>query len=81
MKKLMLIGVLLVLVGCSNVEDANRALTGAGFTNIQTDGYAWFACSEDDFYHTKFIATNPQGQTVTGVVCSGFFLKNATIRY
>ncbi len=52
-----------------------------GFTNIRTTGYKWFACSEDDWYHTGFIATNPQGMEVGGVVCSGFFFKNSTVRF
>ena len=64
------------------VAMAEQALTAQGFTDIQTTGYAGpFACSKDDFYSTGFIATNPQGQRVKGVACSGFFFKSTTIRW
>lgn len=66
---------------CSSPEDARRALTGAGYSNIETHGYDFFACGQDDFYHTKFSATNPQGKRVDGVVCSGLLFKSATIRF
>ena len=83
MKKLALIAILaLPLTACSNASDATKALTAQGFTDIQTTGYAGpFACSKDDFYSTGFIATNPQGQRVKGVACSGFFFKSTTIRW
>jgi len=78
-----LTAVLLILTiqGCTNKEDAERALKAQGFTNIETTGYNIFACSEDDFYHTGFKAVNTKGQTVTGTVCSGLMFKNATIRF
>ena len=85
-KKLLIIVTFVCLVsaclsGCTNKNDAERALKAAGYTDIHIDGYAWFACSDDDFYHTKFTANNPVGQKVHGVVCSGLLLKNATIRF
>lgn len=52
-----------------------------GFTNIQYTGYKWFGCSEDDFFHTGFVAVNPQGMQVTGTVCSGVLFKNSTVRF
>lgn len=52
-----------------------------GYKNIQTHGFDLFACSEDDFYSTKFTATNPAGQQVSGVVCSGLIFKGATVRF
>jgi len=70
-----------VLAGCTNSEDANRALSNAGYTDIRTGGYAWLDCSKDDFYHTEFTAGNPNGQQVAGVVCSGLLFKSATIRF
>lgn len=83
MNKLALIAILaLSLTACSNASDATKALTAQGFTDIQITGYAGpFACSEDDFYSTGFIATNPQGKRVEGVACSGFFFKSTTIRW
>ena len=82
MKKI-IIGILLafLLIGCTNEIDAHRALHAQGFTNIKITGYDLYACSEDDFYHTGFVATNSNGYAVTGTVCSGLLFKNATIRY
>lgn len=85
MKKLTLLTLAAVAVltmsGCTSKNDAERALTAQGFTNIEMTGYDFFSCGKDDFYHTGFKATNVKGQTVTGTVCSGLLIKNATIRY
>ena len=82
MKKMILIMVMgLVLVGCTNKEDAYRALNSQGFADIHITGYDFLACSKDDFYHTGFIATNAQGRKVRGTVCSGIFFKSATVRF
>ena len=68
------------LAGCTSQEDATRALRGAGYTNITLHGYAWFACDQErDTFATKFVATGPSGQRVSGAVCSGW-LKGSTIR-
>lgn len=71
----------LTLSACSNSDDAFRALDNAGYTNIAPGGYDWLACGQDDFYHTKFTATNANGKNVKGVVCSGLLFKSATIRF
>lgn len=82
MKRILLLAVLaLSLTACSNSNDARKALEAQGFTDIETTGWSAFACSEDDFYSTGFVATNPQGKRVKGTVCSGFLFKNATIRW
>lgn len=81
MKKLILSAIFILLTSCSNPTEATRVLESAGFTNIAIDGYSFFGCSEDDFYHTKFTATNSNGKRVEGVVCSGLFFKNSTIRF
>ena len=80
MKRLLLIAAF-ALSACTNTEDARKALESEGFTDVQNDGYGWFRCSQDDFYHTKFTALNPQGREVSGVVCSGLIFKSATIRW
>ena len=72
MKKLLIAVVLLSLVGSSSSNDANKALKANGFTDIQTHGRAFFSCSKDDSFATKFTAKNTKGETVTGVVCSGW---------
>lgn len=69
------------LVGCSNDSETRRTLQAAGFTQIQTHGYAWFACSDDDTYATEFTAINPLGEPASGAVCCGMIAKNCTIRY
>lgn len=83
MKKLIIAATLITvfaLTACSSANDANKALTAAGFTNIETHGYSFFGCGEDDTFKTKFTATNPAGKRVDGVVCSSFF-KGGTIRF
>lgn len=69
------------LGGCTNNSDAYRALDNAGYSDIKTTGYSWFACGQDDWYSTGFTATNPKGKVVSGTVCSGVFTKGATIRF
>lgn len=78
MKKIILLA--LLISGCSSTNDATKALKAQGFTDIQTNGRAFFACSEDDTFATKFTAKNPKGEIVTGAVCSGW-LKGSTIRF
>lgn len=74
--------VLLALTGCYNGDHARSALSAqGGFTDVQVHGRAWFSCSEDDFYATKFTATNSEGKRIEGAVCSGLVFKNSTIRY
>ncbi|MFW2037767.1 hypothetical protein ACG92Y_04455 [Acinetobacter ursingii] len=79
-KLLTVIAFILCFKGCSSSNDATKALKANGFTDIQTHGRAFFACSEDDTFATKFTAKNTEGKSVTGAVCSGW-LKGATIRY
>lgn len=69
------------LASCTSERDARRALEAEDFTDITMTGYAFFACAKDDFYHTGFEASNSHGKRISGVVCSGLFFKNATIRY
>lgn len=82
MKKILIIATAIILfTGCTSSSDANRALKSQGYTNIQITGYNMFSCGEDDFYSTGFIATNPQGLSVNGTVCSGLLFKGATVRF
>ncbi|MZY06142.1 hypothetical protein GUK58_08770 [Acinetobacter pittii] len=78
MKELLLIT--LLLSGCSSSNDAIKALKANGFTDIQTHGHAFFNCSKDDTFATKFTAKNKDGQKISGAVCSGW-LKGSTIRF
>lgn len=68
-----------LLSACSSPDSATKALSRAGYSKINITGYAFFGCSEDDFFHTGFTAVGPTGVRVEGVVCSGF-LKGSTIR-
>ncbi|MCG7219518.1 hypothetical protein [Acinetobacter sp. AG3] len=78
-KKILIISVLLIS-GCSSSTDAEKALKAAGYTDIQTHGRAFFSCSEDDTFATKFSATNSKGERISGAVCSSW-LKGSTIRF
>lgn len=81
MKNIFLALLLSLLLGaCTSDNDAHRALEGAGFTEIETQGYSIWGCSDKETFRTKFKARNPQGTVVTGVVCSDW-LKAATIRF
>lgn len=81
MKNLLLISAMVIFVsGCSDADVATKALRGAGYTDIKTTGYSWFACGRDDSFATGFIAKGPTGVPVTGAVCSSLLIKNATIR-
>lgn len=72
---------IILIIGCSNSNDARNALSNAGMTHVIVTGYSPFACGDDDFYSTGFTAINPQGNQVSGTVCSGFLFKSSTIRW
>lgn len=82
MRKIMLAAVVAMsmLCSCTDEDGTRRALEKQGFTDIRTEGYAFYACSDNDNYATKFTAKNPNGQTVSGVVCCGV-LKSCTVRW
>lgn len=73
--------VVLILSGCTNNDDTVKTLRQAGYTNIQTHGYAFFACSKDDFSATEFTAITQNGVQASGAVCCGLIFKNCTIRF
>jgi len=76
------LGITLLLTGCfTDSEGATKALDDMGFTDIKTGGYNYFACSQDDWYHTSFTAKNQNGKLVKGTVCAGFLFKNSTVRF
>ena len=79
MKILAVILTILMASGCSSSSDATKALEEAGYTEIQTHGYSFFACSKDDAFATAFTAKGPTGKPTRGTVCSGWF-KGKTIR-
>jgi len=72
----------LLICGCTDEPRTKRVLEQSGYTNVKITGYRFFGCGEDDDCATGFIATAPNGDIVSGVVCSGFysFSKGATIR-
>jgi len=80
MKRLLFAAVIASLSACTQPDRAHAVLEGAGYTQIQMQGYDFFNCSEDDTYHDKFTAVGPSGKRVSGVVCAGFMFKGATIR-
>lgn len=78
---LILLVFFLWICGCTNENDAVRILSENGYKDIQMTGYKFFACSQEDFYHTGFQATSPSGRSVSGTVCAGVLFKNSTIRF
>jgi hypothetical protein len=82
MKKLFaVLAIGLACTACTDPVTAQRALDNMGFTEIETQGRAFFSgCGESDNYATRFKARNPNGKIVTGVVCNGWF-KGATVRF
>ncbi len=87
MRYLFIFWVLLVLFiiivtprACTNEKATREALLDAGYHPIEIGGYAWFSCSKDDYFATKFTAYSPDStRIVKGCVCSGLF-KGKTIR-
>ena len=81
MKKFALVG-LLALAACSDPNGAREAAEAYGLRDVQIGGYAWIGCARDDDQHTKFTATNANGQRVEGVVCGNWspFGKYSTVR-
>ncbi len=66
--------------GCTKAQETTKILKQQGYTEIETTGYAWLSCSQDDLFRTKFTAISPAKKSVNGVMCCGFF-KACTIRY
>jgi len=81
MKAMTLVGCICLLSGCTDASKATSVLTAQGYKEIQITGYNFFACSDDDFYHTGFSAKSPNGSSVNGTVCSGILFKGATVRF
>jgi hypothetical protein len=80
MKKILAVFLMLLcMTACSDQTTAVRLLEEQGYKNISITGYVFFGCSEDDTFHTGFVATSAAGKQVEGVVCSDWF-KGATIR-
>jgi hypothetical protein len=80
----MRLGIVLLLaglmLGCSQPDKAVRILTEEGYTHVEITGWRPFSCGKDDDFATGFRAISPSGHEVTGVVCSGFLFKAATVR-
>ncbi|MBS7812303.1 lipoprotein [Roseococcus pinisoli] len=73
----------LTLAACSDGPTAKRVAEDQGFTQVETTGYRWSGCGEQDSYRTGFRALSPNGRRVSGVVCSSSFFgfgKTNTLR-
>lgn len=79
MYKLIIYGVVVALIGCSQPDKTVSILEAQGFTNVKTQGFSIFGCGQDDNFSTKFTAEK-DGKTVSGVVCGGI-LKGSTVRF
>ena len=81
MREIFLAAVLLLMMGCGSApERSTTALKKAGYSKIEITGWEPFECGQDDTYSTGFVADNPVGTRVSGVVCCGLW-KNCTIRF
>ena len=69
----------LLSVGCTDYDGTAKTLERQGYSEISVVGWAPFSCSENDAFRTSFRAKAPNGETVTGAVCAGFF-KGNTLR-
>lgn len=80
-KMLSLAAIVLILSSCGvNPNKGKAALEGMGITDIQITGYSFFGCSKDDSFRSNFVGTGPNGNKVSGTLCSGF-LKGITVRF
>jgi len=79
MKKIILIAVAVLFVGCTQPEKAEQVLRQQGYTNIEITGWEPFMKGEDDVFSTGFTATAQNGETVRGAVTGGWF-KGSTVR-
>ena len=77
---MMVITTFMSLSACTDESASRRALMNHGFTQIRFTGYKMWSCGEDDTYATGFVARNPNGHMVSGVVCCGIS-KSCTIRF
>ena len=74
---LILLSVLLFL-GCTDKENAEKFLIEQGYTDITITGYKFFVCGDKDSESTGFIARK-NDKIVEGTVCTGMLLRNHTI--
>lgn len=70
----------LCLLGCTDAPKTTNLLQSQGYTQVQTTGYSFFGCGENDLWRTGFTAKSPNGSYVEGVVCEGIF-KGQTVRF
>jgi hypothetical protein len=70
MRRLLLTAAAL-LAGCVDADGARQTAEAYGFTDIVVTGSSGMGCGERDTYSTAIEATNPGGDRVAAVVCSG----------
>uniref|UniRef100_A0AAU8KWQ5 Lipoprotein n=1 Tax=Serratia phage Kevin TaxID=3161161 RepID=A0AAU8KWQ5_9CAUD len=73
------IAIAAALASCSDEEGATKILEKQGYTNVVTDGHAFFSCPKDYSVTTKFEARAPNGQQVKGAVCRGYLFRNSIV--
>jgi hypothetical protein len=70
-----------LLFSCTDEEASRRALEGAGYREIQFEGYSTVKCGQGDHSCTVFTAIGPTGREVHGAVGCGMGCgKGCTIR-
>lgn len=58
-----------------------RALESQGMTHVHVGDWDAFECSGSDSISRSFTARNSAGQSVSGTVCCGYFIKGCTVRW
>lgn len=84
-KVIFAIGLLLLLLFTlgnygTSPEQVNTTLNKQGFEKVVPGELSLFGCGEDDMPGRRFVAVNPRGVEVEGIVCCGLF-KNCTVRF
>lgn len=59
---------------------AAQTLKNRGFDPIEVGGYGWYDCGDAGLVSTRFKATAPNGEIVSGSVCRGLVIGGSTLK-
>lgn len=78
------IAILLCLIASASCvtddDEVTSTLVAEGYSDVKPGDWAMFGCGEHDKKGRRFVAKNPVGVEVSGVVCCGI-LKGCTVRH
>ena len=61
-------------------EATARRILSAGYTDVRATGFD-FGCGKNALSATGFVAKDPAGRTVSGVVCCEALLKSCEVKF